>query len=205
MADLGLGAQVGLAVCSGGFALMGVVLSQALSRRSRRAEFEHEERRDARRQVLASYADCLALATEFDSRLDLFTPPPHTLGAYGANSALIEKFRELSDATGQQLPDLEALGRDPLVGASVLPGLKDLLARVTASASTVQIVGSAAASTAAQELVPAQRYWLLSLERDDPVAAAEGLITARPSLQEFRQVLANDFRLDPPRASGSST
>lgn len=52
------------------------------------------------------------------------------------------------------------------------------------------------ASAAVRDLVRAQRYWPLSLERDDPAAAADGLIQARPLLAEFRRVLANDFNAD---------
>jgi hypothetical protein len=81
----------------------------------------------------------------------------------------------------------------PLIDSATLPGLKELLARVTSSESTVQIVGSAAASAAAQDLARAQRYWLLSLERNDPAAAIDGLIQARPLLAELRQVFANEF------------
>jgi hypothetical protein len=81
VADLGTGTQVGLALSSGLFALVGVALTQTVSSRSRRVELEHEDRRAARKQMLASYSACLALATEFDSRLDLFTPAPHALGA----------------------------------------------------------------------------------------------------------------------------
>jgi hypothetical protein len=52
------------------------------------------------------------------------------------------------------------------------------------------------ASAKVRDLVRAQRYWPLSLERDDPAAAADGLIQARPLLAEFRRVLANDFNAD---------
>jgi hypothetical protein len=80
-----------------------------------------------------------------------------------------------------------------LVDNAALPPLKDLLARVTSSASTVQILGSPQSAAAARDLVRAQRAWLLSLERNDPAAAADGLIEARPLLGEFRRVLAADF------------
>lgn len=191
MADLGTGAQVGLALSSGFFALVGVALSQSLSSRSRRAELDHEDRREAQKQMLASYSVCLALATEFDSRLDLFTPAPHELGALKSNVDLQTLFDEHAAKTGEPSPELPDMA--PLVDSAALPGLKDLLARVTSSASTVEIVGSAAASEAVRDLVRAQRYWLLSLERDDPAAAADGLIQARPLLAGFRRVLANDF------------
>lgn len=190
MADLGLGAQALLVAGSGLFALGGVALGQLLSSRSRREELEHEDRRETRRQMLASYSACLALATEFDSRLDLFTPPPEGLGAAKANAELNTLLREESERTGEPLPEVAMA---PLIDSATLPGLKELLARVTSSASTVQIVGSAAASAAAQDLARAQRYWLLSLERNDPAAAIDGLIQARPLLAELRQVFANEF------------
>ena len=150
---------MGLALSSGLFALVGVALTQTLSSRSRRVELEHEDRREARKQMLASYSACLALATEFDSRLDLFTPAPHALGS---NVELRTLFEEHSAKTGQPSPELADMA--PLVDSAALPGLKDLLARVTSSASTVEIVGSAAASAAVRDLVRAQRYWPLSLE-----------------------------------------
>jgi hypothetical protein len=111
-----------------------------------------------------------------------------------SNVELRTLFEEHSAKTGQPSPELADMA--PLVDSAALPGLKDLLARVTSSASTVEIVGSAAASAAVRDLVRAQRYWPLSLERDDPAAAAHGLIQARPLLAEFRRVLANDFNAD---------